>query len=110
MFVIEAVTPKVRIFPLSKLLPFWLTRMDAPWHPRTESFALEQVGMDYSKWQAIQAYFGKPPKDSLWECAELSRAILSVDGIELNCKDVPSDLVYAAQKHAGERGTILVEG
>lgn len=109
VFVIEAVTPKVRIYPLSKLLPFWLVRMDAPWGKDAEEFALSQVGADYSKWQAVQAYFGRPPRDELWECAELSRAILDADGIFLDCKDVPSDLVYAAQRHAGERGTILIE-
>jgi hypothetical protein len=108
VFVIEAVTPKVRIFPLSKLLPFWHTPMNAEWRPATEEYALAQVGADYSKWQAVQAYFGKPDLDHLWECAELTAEVLRRDGIDLGEKYTPSAVMYRAQQRAGS-GTVLVE-
>lgn len=107
VFVIEAVTPKVRIYPLSKLLPFWHITTHAPWKPETEEFALSQVGMDYSKWQAIQAYFGKPDLDHLWECAELAGQVLAVDGISLGEKFTPSAIVYAAQERDGAITTLV---
>lgn len=98
VFVIEAVTPRVRIFPLSRLLPFWLVTTRAPWRPVAEEFALAQVGQPYSKWQAIKSYFGRPDADQLWQCAELARAILLQDGIDLGEQVTPSAIVYSAQQ------------
>ena len=100
VFVIEAVQPKVRIYPLSKLLAdgaYWL-QMNAPWYAKTLTTALEIVGDNYSQIQAMQSPFWVPPEDSLWECAELVATIAKCDGIDLGYEYTPSAVVKAAQK------------
>jgi hypothetical protein len=110
VFVIEAVTPQVRIFPLSKLLPFYWMPLGAPWKKETEEFALSQVGLYYSKWQAVKAYFGYTDKDDIWQCAALTRAILSADGVDLNPeKETPSALVYAGLSRDGVSQQLITE-
>jgi hypothetical protein len=98
VFVIEAVMPLVRIFPLSALGDFYHLSMNAPWMPATEALALSRVGHKYSQLQAIQAPFSKPPVDSLWECAELAASIAKSDGIDLGEVFTPGAVVLAAQK------------
>jgi hypothetical protein len=98
VFVIEAVMPLVRIFPLSSLGDFYHLAMDAPWFVETEALALSRVGHEYSQLQAIQSPFSKPPVDNLWECAELAASIAHSDGIDLGEVFTPGAVVLAAQK------------
>jgi hypothetical protein len=107
VFVIEAVTPKVRIYPLSKLLPFYLIKLDGNWTMEAEEFALAQVGMDYSKLQAIESFFRLPKADNLWQCAELTAAIARHNGLMIGKKVTPSALVEEVLKNAA--GLMLVE-
>jgi len=98
VFVVEAVQPMVRIYPLSKLLgggAYWLPT-GAKWMPETEQLALECVGDPYSQRQAMQAPFGVPPLDKLWQCAELVGGVLHADGIDLGAVYTPSAIVQAA--------------
>lgn len=106
VFVIEAVTPKVRIYPLSKLLPFYLIPLNDTWAMQAEEFALAQVGCDYSKWKAIKSFFGKPDYDSLWQCAELTVEIAKLNGIDLGEHYTPSAVVQAALENSP--GLILI--
>jgi len=71
VFVIEAVQPMVRVYPLSKLLEngCYLIQLDANWTEEVEELALECVGDVYSQKQAMVAPFKVPPLDKLWECA-----------------------------------------
>lgn len=96
VFVIEAVTPKVRIYPLSKLLPFYLIRTKPYWNDIVEERALSRVGDSYSKKQAILAFLNKikNSEDSLWECAEQTIDILSAGMIlPLQTQATPSNVV-----------------
>lgn len=104
VFVIEAVQPVVRIFPLSKLLGFYWLPLQAAWSEGAESLALEFVGDAYSQLQAIQAPFKKPAEDRLWECAELAAVVARADGVELGDVYTPSAVVHAAL----ERGANLI--
>lgn len=98
VWVIEAVTPKVRVFPLSKLSPFyWLPMPVGPWDEERETAALAPVGDDYSQWQAIVSIAHKPTRDNLWQCAELAHMIEALFGIELGKDITPKGLVRAAQ-------------
>ncbi len=90
VFVLEAVTPKVRIYPLSKLGDFYWIPMNAKWSAETETYALSAVGEDYSQVQAIQSFFGEPEVDNLWQCTEYSRAIAAKDGIVIKSKPTPA--------------------
>ena len=98
VFVIEAVMPKVRIYPLSKLGDFYWLQMGAYWRKATETLALSYVGDDYSQMQAIVSPFVTPPHDDRWECAELVATVARQDSIDLGAVYTPSEVVLAAQK------------
>ena len=98
VFVIEAVMPIARIFPLSKLGSFYHVPMEANWSEVAEEYALSHVGDEYSQLQAIKAYFKSLGNDNTSECAALVISVLSRDGIFLNCKATPSAVILAAQE------------
>lgn len=98
VFVIEAVQPLVRIFPLSSLLSggaYWVP-MNAPWKEETLEMALKAVGQPYSQLEAIEAFFQLPAENSLWECAELARRLAMSDGLDLGNRAVPTSVMKAA--------------
>jgi hypothetical protein len=101
--VLEAVTPLVRNFPLSKLLPFYWIPLEAPWSKEAEEFALDKIGDPYSEGQAVAAFLGRLriDADRAWECAEYSHAIAGRDGIDLGKRAVPTDLVREAMRRPG---------
>lgn len=96
VFVIEAVVPKVRIYPLSKTGEFYWIPLEAKITPDIENYMLSKVGEDYSQLQAMQAFFHLPSADSLWECAELSRDYAFQYGVDLGNKATPTALVREA--------------
>jgi hypothetical protein len=100
VFALEAVQPKVRIFPLSKLTPFYWLPMNAPWDPKTEEYALSIIGEPYSQEQAVAAFINmlKTGKDANWQCAEYVHEVLKTDGIDLGKKATPNAIVLAAQE------------
>lgn len=104
VFVIEAVMPLVRNYPLSKLGDFYWLPLRAPWSPEAEEVALDKIGHRYSQGQAVQAPFKKPALDNLWQCAELAATIAEADGVDLGDVYTPSAVVLAAQK----RGAPLI--
>jgi len=98
VFVIEAVEPMVRIYPLSKLGSFYLIRMNAPWMLGTEDAALECVGADYKQLHAIKAFFAPLAKGDVSECAALVLDLMMRDGQYLGTRATPSAVVLEAQK------------
>lgn len=96
IFVIEAVPPLVRIFPLSKLTPFYHIPMGVTPTDYTENFIFQTVGEEYSVWTAIMAYFRKPSPDHQWQCAAYANSFYKSVGIELGDVFTPSDVVAAA--------------
>jgi uncharacterized protein YycO len=98
IFLIEAVGSGVRIYPLSKEIPFyWIPN---PKELSTEALeeALSRVGESYSKLQAVKAFFKtlKQGEDNAWQCAEFVNYIYTLDGYDLECDFTPSALVKAA--------------
>ena len=100
LFVIEAVPPLVRIYPLSKETPFYHIKMDVPVNDKAEAFLLGTVGEPYSVWSAIRSYFSKPNEDHQWQCAEYAREFYQSVGIHLGEAFTPSDIVEAALTHS----------
>lgn len=98
VFVIEAVMPMVRIYPLSKLGDFYWLQLGAYWRKSTETLALSYVGDEYSQFQAMVSPFSTPPQDERWQCAELVATIARQDSINLGSVYTPSAVVLAAQK------------
>ena len=101
IFLLEAVVPEIRIFPLSNFKEFFLLRNCVPLSIEAEEFALSRVGEKYSKWEAIKGYFGRNRDDRYWQCAEFVSSVLSRDGIDLPGKDTPTDLVRGAMDVLG---------
>jgi len=97
VFVLEAVKPKVRIFPLSQSGDFYLLPMHAAWSQDAENFAMASVGVDYSEWAAVQAFFKPLDIGTVSECAAYVREVLSRDGIDLGSMSRPDMVVQAAQ-------------
>lgn len=102
VFVIDAMPPKVRIYPLSKKVPFYHMPMNMEWQDKNEEFLLTKVGEDYSYFQAMRAIFGAPSEDNMWQCAELANRFYRYSGIELGDGYTPSDVVREAMKITGQ--------
>lgn len=98
IFVIESVIPYVRIVPLSNLLPCYVIHTNTKWKPETEQRAMDLVGLaGYSQLEAVKALFSANKDPNKWECAELVQELYKCDGIDLNCKAIPSAIVASAQ-------------
>ena len=100
LFALEAVLAEVRIFPLSRMLPFYHIPVPAQWEPEVEAWALKQIGEQYSQWQAIKAGLGllKAGDDSIWQCAEYAQEVLARAGIVLPGDPTPTNIVAQAMK------------
>lgn len=95
VFVIDAVQPHVRIFPLSRLTPFRYIRTPFfPSEPDVE-FLLAKVGEDYSIWEAIKAAFTKDTNNPKYiQCAKLANEFLGrFDKRYLELFDTPGAVV-----------------
>jgi hypothetical protein len=98
---LEAVTPKIRLYPLSKLGDFWHITTNTHWNAEVEEFAFSKIGEDYSQWEALMAFFNKSYKDNLWYCDELARAIYEKAGLGLKGDLTPAGLVIEMQQRGG---------
>lgn len=78
LFMLEAVSAGVRIFPMSRAGDFtWVQR--GAFTTGQEELALAHVGEPYSKWDAIRSYFGASNnQDTNWFCSELVCAVLGL--------------------------------
>lgn len=97
VFILEAVKPKVRIYPLSLSGDFAWIPLDTPWTPETEQYAMERVGADYSELQAIRAFWEPLQAGDVSECAAYVREVLKRDGIDLGSMSRPDMVVKEAQ-------------
>lgn len=97
VFVIEAVVPMVRNFPLSLSGDFYWLPTGAPWLDETEEYAVSTIGTPYKRWDAIRGYFEPLEDGNVHECASLAREILKRDGIDLGPMSRPDSVVQAAQ-------------
>lgn len=105
VFVIESVTPTVRLVPLSKFAEegfYWIPLSKRISTPELE-FALGLVGVGkYSKWDAIKGFFKRLAigMNKTWQCAEAVITWRRISGVDLGDKATPSAVVLAAQlKH-----------
>lgn len=103
VWVLEAVTPHVRLVPLSNLLPCYHITGNGMSDEQVEA-GLALVGKEnvtYSQAEAVRAYFGKNNRnDGQIECAEMVNTLLA-----LPCSDTPS----ATVEYLLGQGSILTE-
>lgn len=97
VFVLEAVMPLVRIYPLSGLGDFYHLPLTTKWADVAEEFALSHVGTPYSQLKAMQAFFKPVLHDGVTECAEYVSDVLLLAGVDLGPVATPTATVRAAQ-------------
>ena len=99
VLVFEAVIPRVRLFPLSKMGRFYHVLLGRDLSYDAEEFAFSRIGDTYSVVECCRGYFGIANNDNAkWQCAEYSKGILRNNGLELSRKDTPVELVTEAIK------------
>jgi len=77
VFVVEAVIPYVRIFPLSRMLPFYHLEMPYETTENTECTLLNYVGKPYSIFEAVKSLFSTHTNSSTGtECSKLVNDVL----------------------------------
>lgn len=98
VFVLEAVVPFVRIYPLSMCENFYYLGMHKELSPEAEEFALSQIGELYSKRMCFKAFFGmvKGGDSGKWQCAKYANEVLKANGIDYGNAFTPNTLVQAA--------------
>jgi hypothetical protein len=89
VLVIEAVMPKVRIYPLSSLGSFYWIPDFMRWDNSVETKALSYVGTDYSQTEAIAAFFEHSLHPDKMQCAKL---VATLAGFERTNR-TPSEMV-----------------
>lgn len=93
VFVIEAVIPEVRIFPLSKLGDFYWFPLEKELSETTELVAMNLVGMSYSEFEAGLGYIGRNNENNdVTQCAELVKVILRSNEIVLPGNATPAQV------------------
>jgi uncharacterized protein YycO len=104
VFVIEAVSSGVRIYPLSLAGDFYHVSTDVKFDKGSEEVALSKIGEKYSKIDAINAFIGKLKigEGKSWECAEYVLFVLEECGIKLEAKPIPSDVVFNLLMRGGK--------
>jgi len=93
VYVFEAVQPLVRIFPLSKLLPFYWCEINKDLNDEALNFLNSVVGDCYSVADCIRALKGDTTLDNRWQCAELGREAMRKNGHIVDCKATPRDMM-----------------
>ena len=102
VFVVEAVVPMIRIYPLSKELPFYWIKTPFRLNDEHEAKLLNRVGLPYSKWEAIKSAFSKDTNgQSHWECAKLvNQTLMDFDPGFDDLHDTPGATVkYLIDQH-----------
>ncbi len=97
VWVIEAVVPAIRVFPLSRLLPcYWLGgERRNPWTREIEESVIKIVGQEYSKWEAVRSFFGKVVigANTKWQCAETAAYLRAALTLQDYGSPTPTTLV-----------------
>jgi len=78
VFILEAVSSGIRIYPLSRCGPFyWVARERMTVAEEVE--ALLHVGAPYSRWEALLAFFGQSDAtNDRWQCSEYVAHVLGL--------------------------------
>ena len=108
VFILEAVKPKLRIYPMSKIGDFYLLPLHAHWCEAAENMALKNIGVDYSEIVAMQAFFGPLRDGEVRQCAAYALAVLRADGVDLGNRATPDAVVLAAMQR-GATCTLITQ-
>ena len=98
VFMLEAVRPKLRIYPLSGIGDFYHLPLNVTWSEDTEEVALKNVGVTYSQLVAIKAFFGPLKENDVRQCAAYVLTVLRSAGVNLGTSAIPDHLVLKAMQ------------
>lgn len=104
IFVLEAVSSGVRIYPLSRALPFYLVSNPKELSTPALEWAFQYIGNEYeSKWRMVLATFIDIDlkNNHRFQCSEYVNGILTMNDQEITVIDTPSAIVEAAMQHWG---------
>jgi hypothetical protein len=96
VFILEAVVPLTRIYPLSKTGDFFHIGMNAKWNNIAEEYALSHIGYPYSQREAVEALFKPLGKDQVSQCAAYTLQVMECLSIYLGTVATPSAVVNKA--------------
>jgi len=104
VFILEAVTSGVRMYPLSRALPFYFVSNPQELSDAALEWAFQHIGNEYeSKWRMVLATFIDIDlkNNHRFQCSEYVNGILMMNDQELTAIDTPSSIVEAAMQHWG---------
>jgi len=99
VFILEAVSSGVRLFPLSRELPFYWIKRPEPLPKQSLEYGFQQIGAPYeSKWQMVLAALtGKSLNgNKRMQCSELVKNIYQID-----VEETPTAIVQWALEYWG---------
>ena len=103
VWVIESVSPLIRMVPLSNVLPASWCPVESRWDSQTTEWLAPLIGTGkYSEVEAMAAAAGLDETAGSWECAKLYRLALLQAGRNFDCLSVPSALAIEAVKDGHE--------
>jgi hypothetical protein len=96
VLILEAVMPKIRIYPLSLLGDFYHLPQKAKWKKETEEYALSKIGTDYSQYVAVSAFFSPVEDENVQQCCAYAIEVMEREGIDLGPMARPDTVVQKA--------------
>lgn len=110
IFVFEAVKPLTRLYPLSMMGDFYWVPTNAAWNDKAETFAIENMGIQYSNMACIEAFTKELDKDDVRECAAYAKAILGRAGVYVGPYARPDKVVEELQRQGKPMHLVLNGG
>lgn len=101
VFVLEAVTQGVRLFPLSRALPFYWMSNPKPLSTEALEWAFAEIGAEYeSKWRMVLNQFidMNLKNNKRFQCSEYVNQILKINQQSLTETDTPAAIINAAMR------------
>jgi hypothetical protein len=96
VFILEAVVPLTRIFPLSKFNEFYHIDMNVKWTVPAEEYALAHIGYPYSQLDAVKSLFETVGDEQVNQCAAYTIQVMEVLEVDLGKRATPSSVIQAA--------------
>ena len=97
VFVLEAVKPCIRMYPLSLSGDFYHLPLKQKWNKACERFALACLGIKYSEVTAMEAYIHPLEDGNVSECAAYVREVFKRMSIDLGDRSTPDAVILKAQ-------------